>query len=128
MPGEPKPEWTLASQAGAVREGIFLNHAGGRGWGGGCSGEEWGKSSQGREMLGARASGRDSQACAGTGNHEAEGVAAGGLREVTGWVSCLPKVPLSTRAPGLSSWGRRLPPPAAGWGSPWTPASDGPGV
>ena len=29
--------------------------------GGGCSGEEWGRASQGREMLGARASGRDSR-------------------------------------------------------------------
>lgn len=32
MPGEPKPEWTLASQAGAVREGFFLSRAGGREW------------------------------------------------------------------------------------------------
>ena len=96
-------------------------------------GEGWGWRQQrgvgegipGKGDAGARASGWDSQARAGTGNHEAEGVAAGGLREVTGWVSHLPRVPLSMRAPGLSSWGRCLPPPAAGCGSPWPPASQG---
>ena len=50
----------------------------------------------GKGDAGSQSMGRDSQACAGTGNHKAERVAAGGLREVTGWVSCLPKVPLLT--------------------------------
>ena len=58
-----------------------------------------GKAFQGREMLGAGASGRDSRARAGTGTLRP----SSGRRQAGSWD--LPEVPLSVQALGLSSWG-----------------------
>lgn len=58
-----------------------------------------GKAFQGKEMLGAGASGRDSRARARTGMLQP----SSGRRQAGSWD--LPEVPLSMQAMGLSSWG-----------------------